>query len=101
MSPDPSSSGDEDAREEKRRRFAEKRKSHYQMKAALCRCATDTDGEFNLGLRLNSWLLTSYQVLFAGRARPSSCGLTTSCEVKQLNEDGSRCDYSGNGRQIN
>lgn len=37
-SPEPSSSGDEDAREEKRRRFAEKRRSHYQMKEALSRC---------------------------------------------------------------
>lgn len=39
MSPEASSSGDEDAREEKRRRFAEKRRSHYQMKEALRRFA--------------------------------------------------------------
>ena len=33
------SSGDEDARKEKRRRFEEHRRSHYQMKQALQRCA--------------------------------------------------------------
>ena len=57
MSPDPASSGDEDAREEKRRCFAEKRKSHYQMREALRRCGAATRRITGVCVNLNDWAM--------------------------------------------